>query len=330
MVKKTMLFFLMCLVVGEAFATGGLENRNSSSDVENWPTKPLTFLVPVSPGGSTDLMVRFMATALEKQLGQRVNVINRPGAGGWICWNELINSRPDGYTVGVATAVGFALGHYDQANPRSETIDDFDLICNHVTDMSVIGIRNDEQRFTDVASLIAYARNNTILTAASALGILSDDATLIKKLEVQQGVKVDIVQVPGAKEVETMFLSKDIDLYLGNVGDIRQQHLRKDFKILCVFGPKRSELIPDVPTWEELGYPSINNDSSRGYTFPKGVDPKIKAKMAEAIKNAVYDPLCKDKLDELGAETNFLDDKGFYNLMQDMIDDALKVYGISR
>jgi tripartite-type tricarboxylate transporter receptor subunit TctC len=330
--RKIALFIVMVLMVlNGVFAAGGGEKAGSAEAATQWPNKPITLLCGFSAGGSSDLMVRFLAPALEKQLGQPVVVVNKPGSGGWVMWTEFLhNTKADGYTFALINTPGVNMGHYDPANPRKDTMDDFDLLCNHVTDKNIIAIRNDETRFKDMPSLIAYAKNNTILSGGTTTGIMGDDANCMTKLQNQHGIKFQVVATGGAKETETMFISKNTDILVANVGDVRVQALRGEYKVLCVFSDKRSELLPDVPTYGELGYEPIINFSACGYAYPKGVDPKIKAKMLGALEKAIKDPMCKDKVDNMGAETDFIVGDAYYKLLENEIDSALKAYGLKK
>lgn len=217
----------------------------------NWPTKPITLVCGYSAGGSSDLGCRYLAAALEKQLGVPVVVENRPGSGSWVAWNRFLHNTPtDGNTFALVN-LSAVFGHYDDKTPRKETIDDFELLANQAIDYQVIAIRPDEKRFTDYKSFLEYAKNNELLTAASSTGITSGEASVARMLEKFHGAKVSVVPVGGAGDANTMFISGNIDFLIGNVGDVTLNP--ENYKVIVLFANERDEQLPDVPTEKELG-----------------------------------------------------------------------------
>jgi len=338
--KKKSIALILVLALVLTFATGcsqkaevsqtqsGQAAQTESGNKIDYPTKPITINVGFSAGGSSDVMVRLTASVLEKYLGQPVVVVNKPGAAGFIVWEEMAKSvKPDGYTFALINTPHIILGAYDPVNPRSVTIDDFDILCNQVTDYNVICIRNDETRFSDLPSLIEYAKKNTVLTASSAVGIVSDDATIVEYFNMNEGTDFQIIQTGGAKDNETMFLAKDSDILVGNIGDVLTAYKNGTYKVIAVFAPERVDLIKDVPTAKELGY-DFYMFSARGYALPKGVDPAIKEKLLDALKKAINDPQVKDKLAEMGAVTDYKEGQEYYDFLIDNMELSKKIYGI--
>ena len=331
--KKKYLCLVIALSIVFAFATGcsqkGSEAKSETGgSTNNYPTKPITINVGFSAGGSSDVMVRLMASAMEKYIGQPVVVVNKPGAGGFVVWEELAKSvKPDGYTFALINTPNLTLGSYDTVNPRTLTIDDFDLLANQVSDYSVLCLRNDETRFSDLPSLIEYAKNNTVLSASSSQGIISDDATVTEYFNINEGTDFQIIQTAGAKDNETMFLSKNSDILVGNIGDVLSAYKSGNYKVIAVFAPERVDLLKDVPTAKEMGF-DFYMFSARGYALPKGVDPAIKAKLLEALKSAINDPAVKDKLSEMGAVTDYKEGQEYYDFLINNIDNSKQIYGI--
>ena len=156
-------------------ASGNASGSAPASKGE-WPSKAITLLCGYSAGGSSDLGCRYVAEALKKDLGVPVVVENVPGSGSWLAWNQLLqNTDPDGYTFALVN-LSAMYGHYDETNPRETTIDDFELLANHVIDYQVLAIRNDETRFTDYASLVEYAKTNPLILASATSSHRCQDA----------------------------------------------------------------------------------------------------------------------------------------------------------
>ena len=185
-----------------------------------WPEKPITLVCGYSAGGSSDLGCRYLATALEKQLGVPVMVENRPGGGSWVAWNRVLHNTPkDGYTFTLVN-LSTVFGHYDKKNPRKETINDFELLANQAIDYQVVAIRPNETRFHDYKSLIEYAKDHELLVAAASTGIRSGEASIAKYMEKYHGAKVKVVPVGGAGDANTMFIAGNVDFLIANVGDV--------------------------------------------------------------------------------------------------------------
>ncbi len=318
------------LFVLSAFCVSCTASFAADSGAVDWPKKPVVMLVGYSAGGSSDLGARFLARALEKQLGQPVVVENKPGSGSWVAWNQLLYNTPkDGYTFAL-TNLSVLFGAYDSVNPRKETIDDFELLVNQAIDYQVIAIHKDETRFTDYASLIEYAKKNDLLVAAASTGITSGESSIAKMMEKELGCKMIVVPVEGSKEAETMFISKNTDILFGNVGDTTIGHNDGSFKVIVVFAKERSDMLSDVPTAIELGLGNYVSFSARGYSYPKGVDPAIVAKMTDALAKAVEDPDHLKAMADMGVDVELIRGADYRQLLEDQLDMRLEIWGVEK
>lgn len=262
-----------------------------------------------------------------------VVVENVPGSAGALCYNKLLKEcKADGYSMCLANMPAMDMGKYDEANPRDFGVDDFTLLCNHVTDYNVLAIRNDETRFTDVASLIDYSKNTApVLVGAAATGITSDDATCLQKLNSELGLEYEIVPTGGSKDTETLFIQGNADIMIANVADVNVAVETGQYKVICVFAEERSEMIPDVPTFAELGLDCENiiNFSARGYAYPNGVDANIVEKMAGALEQAINSDTVMEQMKALGAEIDFRGPEAYNELIQADIAANCKAFGIT-
>lgn len=322
--KKRMLTLACAILMLLALTTGSLA-------AADYPTKPIKLLCGYAAGGSSDILSRILADNLGKRLGQPVVVENITGGGGWVMWNQLIkNTEPDGYTFALMNTPNYNLGKYDAANPREYDLTAVDLLANHVSDYNVIAIRPDEDRYTDFASLVEYAKNNVLLTGASAVGIMNDDSTIVERMNKEMGTQIQTVTTTGAKDNETFLLNKSADLLVGNVSDVLTGMNSGTLKVLCVFAPARVDLIPDVPTCEELGFGAIVGSSSRGYGLPHGVDPAIREKLYNAIAETIQDPETIKALEGIGAVTNFVGVEDYQTFLENDTDETLAIFGIEK
>jgi tripartite-type tricarboxylate transporter receptor subunit TctC len=169
--SKAMTKFLTVLLA--FFFTIGLLATGNAQTKDKYPNRPINIIISFAAGGNSDLGVRAMQPLVEKDLGTPLNVINRPGAGGWIGWAELLKARPDGYTIAQINTPNLITGYLNPQLKRKENLDSFELICNHVTDPGAIAIRNDEKRFTNMKELVEYAKKNSLTSTST--GVIGDD-----------------------------------------------------------------------------------------------------------------------------------------------------------
>lgn len=313
---------------GNETAQAGAEAAQSSGGKsKEWPTKPITLLCGYSAGGSSDLGCRYLATALEKQLGQPVVVENVSGSGSWVCWNQLLhNTAKDGNTFALVN-LNMLYGQYDESNPREEGVEDFELLNNHVIDYQVLAIRDKEDRFSDFAGLVEYAKENELLLAVPSVGINSGDSTVATYLNDKFGCRITMVPVDGAADAAAMFLAGDTDFLSGNVGDVVGG---EGYKVIVVFADERSSYLPEVPTARETGVCDYVGFSARGYAYMKGVDEAIVIRMQEAMAKAFEDPDYQENMKKMGAELKLYVGDEYTELLADQLESRLEIWGLEK
>lgn len=340
MMKRICVLALTLLMVLSLAACGGSganststpdassgEDASSASDTANFPNNTITLYCGYSAGGGSDVICRILAKHLTEKLGQTVIVENVTGSGGWVLWNQMFeNTKPDGYSIFMVNTPNFNLGAYDLANPRQYTYEDVDLLCNWVSDYNSIAIRVDETRYTDWNSMVAYWKEHELVSSASAVGIMSDDATLVDRLCKYYGTSVSMLQTNGAADNQTMLLSGSTDFFVGNVSEMANGHLNGEYKIICVFGPERDKFITDAPTFKELTGDEMIGDSSRGFALPKGVDPAIREILLNALREAINDSETGAEMDAIYTPVNFVEGDDYTALMQNRVEAGLAAY----
>lgn len=290
----------------------------------------VTIVCGYSAGGSSDFMCRTLAPALEKALGTTVIVEDMPGSSGWIAQTEMFttpDNKADGSRLYLG-GTGLATGRYDPDNPRDYFYTDCIMMASEVVDYGVIGIRNDEDRFTDLPSLLEYAKDNTMLVAASGYNLLSDDVNACQQFAYRHGFKYEIVTTDGAKDSEVLFLNGSTDVLFANVGDVLPAYESGQYKILAVMAPQRSKLMPDVPTVEELGFGDIYSFSLRGYAYPGNTPQEIVDWMSAGLEQAIQDEEVVATLAATGAETVYLGTEDFTELVKSDLSNILAIWNI--
>lgn len=310
----------------ETTAAAAAETTAAAAKVD-FPTETITLICPYSAGGATDVGARFMATALSKQLGVNVVVENQTGSGGWIAWNDLITGNySDGYRLCLLNHA-YALGKYDPENPRDYGLDDIQLVGSQCVDYNVMAFRMDESRFTDLDSFIAYAKENPVLIATQFTNLTDGDATNAMLFNNKFGTNITLVPVDGSADSKSMFLAGDTDVYFCNVSDAVKEN-GETMQVVCIFANERSELLPDVPTLEELTGEKYESFSCRGFCYPKSVDPAIVQIMTDALKAASQDEEYIKNMNEFGVKLIDQDGDEFKELLESQLETRLDIWGL--
>lgn len=298
--------------VGLLLTACGASNPESADE---FPSEPIEVIVGFAAGGGTDLGARQLMPLVEKELGDgaEIQVVNEPGAGGWVAWEHALSEDPNGYTLSYLNTPNLQAGYMNPELGRENSADDFTFIANQVTDPGAISIRKDEDRFTDIKSLIEYAKSHEVTTTSTGVG--SDDHISALQLNKQLGTKFKIVHTEGASEGMASFLGGHIDVLFNNVGEAYQPNEQGELKTVGVLAEEKSEFLPNVPTVEDAGFGPIYGSSSRGVGAPGGMPEDIQNKLADAFKAAIESPEHKKLMDEQGLAINYKEPDAYKDLI---------------
>lgn len=269
-----------------ALAVGILGLANSPVVEAAYPEKPVTMIVAYDVGGSTDVTARLLAPFIEKYLGGRVEVVNKPGAGGEIGFAALADSAPDGYTIGfINTPNVVSIAIERQAR---FSLDRLDPLVNIVDDPGIWTVHKDSP-FQTLKDVIDNAQANPATVTVGTTGVGSDDQ--LAMLFVQRKSKVQFVHVPftGSNAAQKAMLAQKIKVLGQNLGEGLRAQNAEPVRILGVMSKQRWKSAPDLPTFAEQGY-DVQMASLRGVGAPKGLPPDLRAKLVEAVTKAVQDP----------------------------------------
>ncbi|MFJ8236238.1 tripartite tricarboxylate transporter substrate binding protein [Ureibacillus sp. NPDC094379] len=301
------ILFVMLLMLAACGNTQEPEKTATSGDASassSYPSDPIKVIVSYSAGGSSDIGARTLMTYVEKELGVPIVVENLPGAGGWVGWEQLLSQKPDGNTIALINTPNLMTGYMDPSLNRSQSLESFDLIANHITDPGVIAVNKDDDRFNSLEDVIEYAKKNP--TTTTSTGVLGDDHIASLKLNKKLGTQFNAVHNGGAGESITAVLGGHVDVLFANVGDVVTLYNDKELKVLGVMDEERSELLPDVPTLAEEGFEDVVSWSSRGYAAPKGMDEAKLKVLRDAFEKAINNVEQADKMKETGLTVNYL------------------------
>lgn len=267
---------------------------------QGFPDRTIQLMVAYPPGGSTDIGARILAAIAEKAIKQPMVVINKGGAGGQVGWTEMSRQKPDGYYIGFINLPALNTVVLDPERQAIFTDKSFTPIINQVLDPGVIWVAANSP-FKSLKDVIEAAKKAPGTVRAATTGILSDDHLAILMLEeAVPGLSFRLVHLVGGAAQMKETLGGNVDVSFDNVGSIVKQVKAGQVRALAVTDPVRSKFLPDVPTTIELGYKTVVSSSTRGIAGPKGMDPKVVAKLQQVLKAAMEDPLHKQKMDDVG------------------------------
>lgn len=257
---------------------------------DNYPTKPVQIVLPIAPGGDTDINARLFSKYLQEELGQSVAIINVDGAGGTIGMRRVKDAKPDGYT-----ALFF---HNESLVPKIAGIsdmglDDFKMAAIAIIDNSTILVTHKDAPFSDMKELDQYAVNNPDkLTFGMLIGGVSHiiGAALNNELK-SEATMIDI----GGNSAKIVALrGKKVDFINVQYQLVKDYLKSGEFINLGLLSPERNPVLPDIATTTEQGYP-MNFDRFFYFAMPKDTPDEIVNKFSEAIKNVVNN---KDYIEE--------------------------------
>ena len=253
-----------------------------SATALSFPTKPIALIVPWPAGGPTDIVMRSIAEAASQQLGQPIVIENKSGGGGTVGPAAMASaSRPDGYTI---TQMPITVHRLPLMQNTTWNVDDF----THIVQLAgyvfavVAGADTPFRKWQDV---IDYARKNPGKLTYGSPGSGSSLHLGMELLAEKSGVKFTHVPFRGAAEVNAAVAGGQIMLGVSGTSSKPIVDAGKA-RFLNVWSATRVPYLPDVPTLQELGYPYVI-DSPWGLAGPKGMDPRVVAKIHDAFKRAL-------------------------------------------
>ena len=293
--KAILLGVALCLLGGVAQA-------------QQFPTRPVTLIVPWPAGGSTDIGMRALAAATEKHLGQSIVIENRPGAGGTIGpANMAANAKPDGYTVAQLPITVFRIPFIQKTS--FDPTKDFTYII-HVTGYTFGVVVKGDAPWKTFQELLDYAKANPGKINYGTPGAGTSLHITMEQIAKMKGIKWTHVPFKGVAESMNALLGGHIDVTsdsTGWAGSVNAGQAR----LLVTWGATRTKNWPDVPILKEVGIDLISN-SPFGIGGPKGIDPAVVKILHDAFKKGMEEQSYKDSMAKLDQEAYYLDTAAYH------------------
>lgn len=284
--SKRYLFIMLVLSVFVIFAacsTDGSGESNTSGDGEvDYPNSTIEIVVPWAAGGSSDLTARALAEAMSTIIDQNVVVVNREGAGGTIATSDVAQQQPDAHTL-LFNAVG-VFTTQPVLNEVSYSIDDFRAVTG-LTYEPIVLLVNADSPWESIDDLAA--ETDRVTYGHSGAGGLPDLAQA--SFYEQAGVDAESVAYEGQNPAVTALLGNHVDTVAAHPGDTMQHVESGDLRVLGIFSPERFDDIPDVPTFEENGYP-IDMSVWKYLLVSKETPDNVLDKLTDIVNEALEHP----------------------------------------
>ncbi len=288
----------MRLLVAFVFALASLTAHASAQE---WPNRPLRFVVPFPAGGATDALTRLLCERLTAELKVPCVVENRGGAGGNIGGAAVASSPPDGYSWLVSAPGVLAYNKSLYGDMPFDPDKELDPICLYAFQPNVLVV-HPTLPVKSVAELIAYAKANPGRLSYGSGGVGSTSHIATELFKTMAGIDMQHVPYRGTGPELIDLLAGRVQLVLDNLPAILP-HIRSGaLRALAISPATRSPALPDLPTLAEAGVPGYAASSWQMVAAPTGTPPAILEKMASTIDKILTDTTFRARVAEIGAE----------------------------
>jgi len=274
--------------VGVAMAAAAL-GSHAQPAAEQWPTRPITFVVPFTPGGITDNTSRLLAKLLSAKLGQSVVVDNRPGAGGSIGVEAASRQPPDGHTLIYGTQGTHAANLALYKNIRYDPVKDF-VPVHGLAETPLILVIHPDRPFRTVPELIAYAKANPGKLNFGSAGPGTGTHLTAELFQMATGIQMTHVPYKGSNPALTDLMAGNLDLMFDYSSVVTPYIEAGRLKPLAVTAKNRLSSAPNLPTVGELGFPRAESSAWSAVFLPAKTSPEIARKLGDAVAEAIFDP----------------------------------------
>jgi tripartite-type tricarboxylate transporter receptor subunit TctC len=285
-------------LLGGAAASAGLVALSQRSHAQTFPDRPVRFVVPYAPGGSTDTSTRIIAERMSVLFGQPVIVDNKPGGGTIIATEIVAKAKPDGYTILLtpgALAVNAAFG----ISLPYDSVKDLAPIARFV-DLPLLLAANNDAPFKSVAELLAWSKAADRTIPYASAGIGSIPHLWGEYLKARTGLPLEHVGYKGSAEALRDVMAGHVPLFSDVLMPTATPVKAGKLRGLAVAMAERSALLPDVPTVGQAGLAGMEGAVPFGISTTGGTPAALVARLNATVNEALGDAGVRQKLQELG------------------------------
>ena len=268
---------------------------------QDWPTRPITLIVPFAAGGGVDASARLQALAIGETLGQTIVIENVGAAAGTVGSGRVAKAAPDGYTMLIGNSGTQVYSQSLYERKPYDAITDFEPIAL-VTVSPRILVARKGLPVNNLQELVAYIKTNQAKMQYSSAGVGSGTHLPCALFNFAIGVNVTHVPYRGEGPALQDVIADRIDYMCTTIQSGAAQARSGAVKGIAVMSPRRAAISPDLPTTGEQGVPGVEATVWNGFFFPKGTPKPIVDKMHKAIETMIAKPEIRQKMEALGLE----------------------------
>lgn len=273
----------------------------TSASAQQYPNRPIRFVVPFAPGGSTDTLARTIGQKLSDSLQQQVVVDNRSGANGNIGMEIVAHAAPDGYTIVLGYIANLGIGPGLYARLPFDPVRDYAPITQLASSPNILAV-HPSLPVKSFREMIAYAKANPKKLNFASSGVGSIGHLTGELLNRSAGI--DMVHVPykGSGQAVIDLLGGQVQMMFSGMSSVMQHIKAGRLRPLAVTGAQRSPAVPDVPTIAESGFPGFQATAWYGVLATAGTPKPIVNRLHDEIVRALALPDVKERLNNVGFE----------------------------
>jgi tripartite-type tricarboxylate transporter receptor subunit TctC len=270
---------------------------------QQYPSRPIRLVVPLSPGGFADTPARILAPKLSDQLGKQVFVENKPGAGGSIGWDFLARSAPDGHTIGITGSTHLISAHLYKNIPY-DTFKDFTHIAMIAVGPYVLVVNPKKIDVRSVSELVAAVKAKPGAVDYASSGNGSSQHLVGALFNSMAGVQLNHVPYKGSGPAMQDLLAAQVGVSFAGVPNVLGHVRAGRLRALAVTTPKRWSELPEVPTLAEAGVPGYEATLWLSISGPAGMPAPIVQRLYSEINKALQDPGVQSSFRGAGVEVD--------------------------
>jgi tripartite-type tricarboxylate transporter receptor subunit TctC len=277
-----------------------LAPRTLRAQSQDWPTRPVTMLIPFVAGGPSDITGRLIAARAGAALGQPMVAENRPGANGAVAAQALARAAPDGHTLMTGSIGVFAINQALRPNLGYDALRDFAPVTLAVTTPNVLVANPQRMPATDVPGTLAWLRENGARASYSTSGVGSSEHLTMELFKLRTNTEATHVPYQGGAAAATALIAGDVQLTFQNLGTVAPHIAAGRLRPILVTSARRHPTIPEVPTAIEAGLSEFVVTSWQAVMAPAAVPAPILARLETICREALQHPESVQRLSAIG------------------------------
>jgi len=270
------------------------------ASAQNYPSRPITIIVPFSAGGPTDALARILGERMRQSLGQPILVENVTGAGGTIGVARAVHAAPDGYTLSIGH-LGTHVINGAIYPLNFDVVKDLEPVAKIASNPMWVVSKNAIPA-KDLKELVAWLKSNDGKVTAGTAGVGSGSHFSGVYLNQQIGTKLQFVPYRGTGPALLDLVAGQIDIIVDQASNSLAQVKSGKIRAYAVMSDKRLAAAPEIPTVDEAGLPGFHVELWSGIWVPKGTPADIVAKLNKAVTDALTDPAVRKRMEETGLD----------------------------